>query len=150
MGQLEDQVKRLSVLLELADPLRERVAATLLRISTFSNMEPGDVLYTEGDARAGDGFVLLQGEVTVRKSDGFEARVQAPALLGEMQQFHLEDEEKRFASVIAGQNVAVLHFDWQTFYQALETDISPDDQAHVRDALRNQAWMHYLEIDDEI
>lgn len=150
MGQLEDQVKRLSVLLELADPLRERVAATLLRISTFSNMEPGDVLYTEGDARAGDGFVLLQGEVTVRKSDGFEARVQAPALLGEMQQFHLEDEEKRFASVIAGQNVAVLHFDWQGFYTALEADISPDDQAHVRDALRNQAWMHYLEIDDEI
>jgi CRP-like cAMP-binding protein len=150
MGQLEDQVKRLSVLLELAEPLRERVAATLLRVSTFSNVEPGDRLYTEGDEKSGDGYVLLQGDVSVQKLDGFEANVQAPALVGEMQQFHLEDEEKRFASVIAGQNVAVLHFDWQTFYDALAPGISPDDMASVREALRNQAWMHYLEIDDEI
>ncbi len=147
----EDRIKDLSVLLELPDHLRDRVAATLLRVSTFSNLDPETTLYEEGDRSSNDGYVLLNGEVTVRKSDGFATTVQAPALLGEMQQFHLEDDWRRIATVIAGENVSVLYFDWSAFYDALvEGDLTADEVAFVRDVLRSQAWMHYLEIDDEI
>jgi len=150
MGQREDQVKRLSVLLELPDRLRDRVAATLLRVSAFLNLDPDTPLYEEGDQSTDDGYVLLSGEATVRKSDGFTATVPAPAILGEMQQFHLEGDSCRIATVIAGRDVSVLHFDWQNLYNTLAAELTHDELNLVRDVLRSQAWMHYLEIDDEI
>jgi CRP-like cAMP-binding protein len=150
MGQLEDQVKRLSVLLELPDRLHDQAAAALLRVSTFQNIDPGDVLFAEGAKKPNDGYVLLQGDVQIQRSDGFTTTATAPALIGEMQQFQLENEGRRSASVIAGQNTSVLHFDWPAFYNALENVISAEEMELVRHAFRCQAWMHYLEIDGEI
>jgi hypothetical protein len=147
---MEDRVKDLSVLLELPDLLRNRVATTLLRVSTFSNLDSGTALYKEGDRSTDDGYVLLNGDVAINRSDGFATTLQAPAILGEMQQFHLANNACRIATVIAGRDVSVLHFAWDDLYNTLAGELTHDELNLVRDVLRSQAWMHYLEIDDEI
>ncbi len=150
MTNFDDQIAQLSMMLEFSQRLQERIVAILRRISTYIHVEIGEPLFVEGDDATNDGCVLVRGAVHITKSDGFKTTVEAPALLGDMKQFHFEAEGGRIADVRAVGDVSVLRFDWDAFYAALAENTTPDEMRLVKDTVQSHAWMHYLEIEDEL
>lgn len=150
MTDSREQVGQLSVMLELPQHLRIQVESAFLTVASHRSVAAGDILFTQDDANPDEGCVLLSGGVEVISRGGFSTIVEAPALLGEMRQFHIDQMPGRTANVRALDNLSVLRFDWASFYEALARLASKDDVQVVRAALQRQAWLHYLENVDEL
>lgn len=100
------------------------------------------LLLREGDVRGTQGFVLLDGRVRVIKSEHDPVTLEAPALIGEMQQFSISGS--RSASVMTDGTCKLLRFDWPVFYATLEGRVRPLDYQQVKDAIRRCSWNHAI------
>jgi CRP-like cAMP-binding protein len=147
---IEKQIGQLALMLEFNDEMRDRVAEVFCAASTQEQIPAGTQLFAEGDEVSNDGYVLLKGTVTVERSSGFRKQVHPPELLGEMKQFEFEGPAERAATATAAEDVEVLHFNWDTFYERLKGRIYGREKDVFNDALQRYAWMHFLEIEEEL
>lgn len=144
----EAQVRpRLSALSFMRDCGRAADAVTdaFVSLSEIVEVEDDHLLLREGDVRGTEGYVLLEGRVSVIRSGREPIPVAAPALLGEMQQFSISGS--RSASVLTEGACTLLLFDWPAFYAQLEANLRPLDYQRVKDAIRRYSWNHVLDAD---
>ncbi|NUM56250.1 MAG: cyclic nucleotide-binding domain-containing protein [Candidatus Hydrogenedentes bacterium] len=137
---LSDYRKRLLLLpfiTELPEPLRARIAMCLLWIGQPAQFAVGDAIFVQGDEDENTGCVLLQGEVEVLRGNQDAVRVQAPELLGEMQQ--LEPTAQRTATVQAIADAQTLLFSWHDFVVYSAVLLTTEEQIVLRDVIRNSA-----------
>jgi CRP-like cAMP-binding protein len=135
-------IRELPFMLDLSESVQERVQRAIMEVSESLDIPSGRVLFREGDTAPNDGYVLLRGSVRVEKSASPETTAYAPALLGELQQFH--PEHRRGATVTALEELDVLRFDWPRLDAALASRLDNAEQGQVREALRRYGWLHFL------
>lgn len=135
-------ISGLPCMLELSESIKQVVIGTLMDLAAHETMSEGDSLFTEGAQAAGEGYVLLSGNVSVEKSYSSTSTCAAPELLGEIGQFN--PESNRTATVTASEELEVLRFDWNELYAVLQKKLDDEEQEHFRRALLDQAWEHLL------
>lgn len=148
--EVDGVLAELPFMLDFSEGLQFRVIGAIKQVSTLDNLAMGAQLFTEGEDGSDNGFVVLKGAVTVERSNGFSAMVRAPVLLGEMKQFHFNLSDERAATVSAAEQLEVLRFDWGRFYTVLNDRTSDEERKVIREALESYAWMHFLEMEDEL
>jgi len=112
-----------------------------LAVSEDHTLRRGSRLFTEDEQSDEVGYVLLDGSVTIQRQDGESVTCSGPELLGEIQM--LNPKHTRTATVIVGNDVKVLKFNWRNFFQIAEDLFDPDDLVALREALANLAWKHF-------
>ncbi|MFP4502243.1 MAG: cyclic nucleotide-binding domain-containing protein [Candidatus Hydrogenedentota bacterium] len=113
--------------------LRNRAAAALSAVSQEVAFAQGEALIEEGALSASAGYVLLDGRVEVTRAGMEAVTVPAPALLGEMQQFHPLGQ--RTATVRATGPVQALRFPWQAFYDRAKQTLNVSEVAQLIGAI---------------
>ncbi len=144
--QIKQQIAGLSILSKCGKA-SGAVIELFMEIGETVDVPDETLLLREGDVRGTQGFVLTDGAVQVIKSERVPVKLEAPALIGEMQQFSVSGS--RSASVMADGPCRVLRFDWLVFYQALEGKLRPFDLQMVRDAIRRYSWGNMMDSEDE-
>lgn len=123
-----EQVCRIPMLDSLSDSTRKSVASVLLQTAKELTLERGEVLYQGGDDSDNTGTMLVKGSVTVER-DGKSVTLNAPELLGEMQQ--MNKTRQRAATVTAQEQCIVLVFNWHDFvYTAVTMNALTENQRH--------------------
>lgn len=135
-------IENLPFMLEFAEPLQHVVATSFLYVSAHEELDRGAQLIKEGDTESEDGFVLMKGSVLIQQRGQRVATVYAPALLGEMKQFNLQQATR--AGVVTAEESGVLRFTWNKLYAALNERLSDDDIQSFRTALERYAWQHFF------
>jgi CRP-like cAMP-binding protein len=80
------------------------------------NYEHGEIIFNEGDA--GDSmFIVLSGEVSIKKGGKFIAKLERGASLGEMA---LLDHETRSADALSEKDSVLLKINQDVFYELME------------------------------
>jgi len=148
--EVDGTLAELPFMFDFSEGLQFRVMVALKEVSTLDNLAMGSQLFEEGDKDSDKGYVVLKGAVTVERSNGFSVTVQPPVLLGEMKQFHFSLSDARAATVRAAEQLEVLRFDWGRLYTVLNDRMSDEEQKVIREALESYAWMHFLELEDEL
>jgi CRP-like cAMP-binding protein len=148
--EVDGALAELPFMLDFTEGLQYRVMAALKEVSTLDTFAMGTQLFEEGDEGSDCGYVVLKGAVTVERSTGFSANVQAPVLLGEMKQFHFNLSDARAATVRAAESLEVLRFDWGRLYTVIDDRTTDEERKVIREALESYAWMHFLELEDEL
>lgn len=138
-----ERICEVSVMRELPQELRERVAYIIEDISKKRKVPKGAVILREMEGGNAKGYILLEGAVGVLKTDAPKHRVPAPELLGEIMQF--TPAQVRTATVGAVEDCLVLKFEWDTFWAALTAESTPDEVGKVRSLLEERAWTHFAE-----
>lgn len=139
--QRRSEMSKLELLDALSGDLRHQVVNTLLEISEYERFAKNAILFTEGDQGSDVGYILLKGDILVRKTHAPEVLCQAPELLGEMKQFN--PNRQRTATVEAVTELLVMRFSWHDFNDAIEQILSDTDQEAVIQALESCAWQHF-------
>lgn len=148
--RVEEVIGQVSFALEFPASLRERVAQAFCAVGEIEERPEGTCLFREGETGLNHGYVLLRGLVFVETESGFAAHIPAPALLGEMKQFEFDARSDRMANVYIADDAQLLRFDWDRFYAALDENVSEEERELFDDALEQYAWMHFLQIEDEL
>lgn len=123
------------------------VVDAFVELGEVSDVPDETLLLREGDVRGTAGFVLLEGELSVIRSEYDPVSLKAPALIGEMQQFSISGS--RSASVLTVGACTLLRFDWPEFYATLELRLRPLDFQMVKDAIRRFSSNHALGSDED-
>lgn len=143
---MDDQAHRNEILNlrfmgSLPSGLRDQLADIFLEISQNARLGQMTVMFTEGESGSDTGYILLSGEVEVRKSTSPPLVCQVPELLGEMMQFN--PSKKRTATVETLGEVQALRFSWSKFQETCERYLSSSDQEKVHQTLESYAWEHF-------
>ena len=108
-----------TILLKTVNIFQEIPGELLSQISQISrakNYEHGEIIFNEGDA--GDSmFIVLSGEVSIKKGDKLIAKLERGAALGEMA---LLDHETRSADALAEKDSVLLKINQDVFYELME------------------------------
>jgi hypothetical protein len=143
--EIRERLAQLSFMLDCRRAATDIVEAFVQLGEQFSAAD-GTLLLREGDVRGTLGFILIEGRVNVVRTEQTAVRVDAPALLGEMQQFSISGS--RSASVVTDGACTLIRFDWPQFYSTLEVKLRPLDFQQVKDAIRRHSWNHALGFED--
>ena len=135
------QILRISLFHGLPKLLGMHAVNVLSRICDVRTLRPGYILFTEGDAVSDDGYILLRGEIAVRKAGSPEIQVAAPELLGEMKQF--SPVGQRTATVEARAEIEVLDFKWSDFHRDVAEHLDEGQQKKLAEAIESYAWQHF-------
>lgn len=147
---IEQRLGRLALMLALPEETRRHASQAFAAVSDYEIVPEGTALFTEGDSSTEYGCVLMRGTVTVTTDEGFSSDVKAPVLLGEMKQFQFDGAERRAANVVARDELAVLRFRWDELYRAIDERLDTRERAEFQENLQRYAWMHFLELQDEL
>lgn len=137
------QVAALPLLAQIPLSARDRIAELFLGVSRSMEMEGGDILIQEGALGGTAGYVLVKGQVTVERTGTPALLLDAPALLGEMQQFN--PQALRTATVIAESDAVALKFGWPDLYARAKEMLSKDEQHLLLAALEHCVWERFHE-----
>jgi len=111
-----------TILLKTVNIFQEIPGELLSQISQISrakNYEHGEIIFNEGDA--GDSmFIVLSGEVSIKKGDKLIAKLERGASLGEMA---LLDHETRSADALAEKDSVLLKINQDVFYELMEGNV---------------------------
>lgn len=143
-------IGNLSLMLELPLEVRDRVTIVIRDASESVQLQKGAQLFALGETVTDYGYIVVQGRVQIDGPHGFEKTLQAPVILGEMKQFQFEGQSKRMATVRALEPIEVLRFRWKDLYAALSAALDPEGLERFNEALEHHAWMHYLDLQDEL
>ncbi len=127
----------LPAIVELPEPMRNRVAMALLWIGQPAQFAVGEAIFVQDDEDEHTGCVLLTGEAEVLRDNQDAVRVAAPELLGEMQQ--LEPTAQRTATVQVTRDAHTLMFSWHDFVAYSGALLTTEEQIALRDVLRASA-----------
>ena len=110
-----------TILLKTVDLFQDIPGDLLSQISQISrakNYENGEIIFKEGDA--GDSmFIVLDGEISIKKGDKLLAKLERGASLGEMA---LLDHETRSADAMAEKDSVLLKINQDVFYELMESN----------------------------
>ena len=108
-----------TILLKTVDLFQDIPGELLSQISQISrtkNYEQGEVIFKEGDS--GDSmFIVINGEVSIKKKEKIIAKLEKGASLGEMA---LLDNETRSADAVADKDSVLLKINQDVFYELME------------------------------
>ena len=144
-SKIRDRLRQLTFILDCRRA-GDAVIDAILELAERIDVSDETLLLREGDVRGTFGFVLLDGRVSVIKSEREPVVVDSPALIGEMQQFSISGS--RSASVLTLGSCMLLRFDWPTLYATLEERLRELDFQQVKDAVRRSSWNHATNFDD--
>ena len=110
-----------TILLKTVDLFQDIPGDLLSQISQISkakNYENGEIIFKEGDA--GDSmFIVIDGEISIKKGDKLLAKLERGASLGEMA---LLDHETRSADAMAEKDSVLLKINQDVFYELMESN----------------------------
>ena len=137
----KDKITQVPVFTTFAMPLRDHIAEILVNISKPRVLKKGERLYAEGAIDDNTGAILVDGGLLVSYGREHETTVllQAPEMVGEMQQFNKYGT--RTATVSAGMTATVLEFAWHDLVSRIQDrpDINHADHTLIRDAFKKFA-----------
>lgn len=137
----QDSLMDLALFKNLSDALRLRVCLTLhwtLRPIVLKN---GDVLF-EKDAICGDdGYLVMQGQIKLKRNLESLGVVSESDILGIMPVF--DPDLKWTATATAIGNVELMKFNWASFMMLLDKRLSSDDMRAFKVAIQEYATNHF-------
>lgn len=145
--ELRDCIKAVPFIRTLPGAIGERFGMILWWISSHRRVEPGELLYEEGDERPGGGCLMLEGRAEVNRKGEEPEEVVAPDLLGEIQQFR--QDHRRTATVRVTQEAHVLEFSWSDAARLVTEYMTEDEQEILRRFILQTAWARCTELFDE-
>jgi len=128
----------LSLLAGMPEDVRVEVAEALVGVSELVAPEKGKALFQEGAIGGARGYVLLTGAVVVNREGAEPVQVSAPAVLGEMQQFSLQ--QYRTATVTVSKSGYALAFDWADFYARARSTLGDEAQGMLLAQIERLVW----------
>ena len=134
-------ILQLSFVAAFNGDVREVLATVFIEISEQGRLTKNSTVFTEGDKDSNTGVIILDGEVTVKKTGSPDFGCPGPELLGEAQQFN--PNAKRTATIEAATDTNALRFKWSDFEVAVKRYLSEADCQTVRQGLENYAWQHF-------
>ena len=141
--QARARVLELAVLAGLSASMRDRMAETLMSVGSPQNVPANTMIFKKGQASNDEGFVLLDGEVSVIKDGAPEILAPAPEIIGEIG--HLSHTKQRSATVVAACELKVLRFKWSTLISTALQALSAEEAQQFTSALQEYAWRHFAE-----
>jgi len=141
--QARARVLELAVLAGLSPALRERMADTFMEVASPQKVAANTMLIKRGQASNDEGFVLLEGEVSVLKEGAPEIIAPAPDILGEIA--HINPARQRSATVSAASELKVLRFKWSALISAASQTLTAEQAQQFTSALQDYAWKHFAE-----
>ena len=103
---------------DLFQDIPGQLLSQISQISRAKTFEQGEIIFNEGDSGASM-FILLSGEVSIKKGRKFIAKLERGASLGEMS---LLDHEARSADALAEKDSVLLKIDQDVFYELMESN----------------------------
>jgi len=130
----KDKIESVPLIASLPPPVRKHLADILSDIGSVRVLKKGEQLYAEGAADDNTGAIVIDGALTVAFGTHTPVFVQAPELVGEMQQFNKYGT--RTATVCAKDPTTVLEFAWHDFVARVQDrpEIGHADQLLIRTA----------------
>jgi CRP-like cAMP-binding protein len=141
--QARERVLQLAVLQGLSPKLRAKMADIFLGVASPQRVSANTVLFRKGQASNDEGFVLLDGDVSVLKEGVPEFIAPAPDIIGEIA--HISPAKQRSASVSAANELKILRFKWSAFLNAAQQHLSAEEVQQFTSALQEYAWKHFTE-----
>jgi CRP-like cAMP-binding protein len=141
--QARAQVLNLAVLAGLSSHLREKMADTFLTVASPQIVAANTTLFKKGQTSNDEGFVLLDGEVSVLKDGAPEIIAPAPDILGEIG--HLSHTKQRSATVVAACELKILRFKWSALISTALQLLTAEEAQQFTSALQEYAWRHFTE-----
>lgn len=138
------KVLEIPMIQALPEDLREVVSKLLLDSSRETVLAPEEVLYTKGTEDANTGALLVKGSIEVDKGGESRIVVQAPDLLGEMQQYN--PTGRRSATVRATEESLVLEFSWHDFVVLAMDTLSKEEQIALRETISKHVGSRLKEL----
>ena len=139
--EYKQEVMALPAFSDLDESLRETVADIMLNVSVARSIGKGTTWLKRGEESENNGYVLLEGEVSIEKAGAPIGTQKAPELLGEGMQYN--PSRKRTATITTLSECAVLRFSWDEFWKAVDESLADDARAKVHAAIENYAWSHF-------
>ena len=122
---------------------RSNIADILIEIGKPVRIPADSMLFRSGDPSDDQGYILVEGEITVVKEGHPELTAYAPDIIGEMAQ--LNPTRQRTATVTAATDVQAIGFAWRDFVRTASTRLSEADLKAFTEALQEHAWRHFTE-----
>ena len=126
----------------LPEPLTQRIAAVFEEVSEFEKVARDTQLIGVEQQAPTDGYILIQGSVSIAKRIAPAFTATAPVLLGEM--MPSDEEDHKTADVTALEDLEVLHFDWDHFNDLLKQRLAPSEFAIFGRVLQDYSWLQFL------
>jgi CRP-like cAMP-binding protein len=139
--ELANQIRGLPFAAALSPEVFAGFAETLDTVGLANDLEPGAVLFTEGDKPTDQGIVILSGTVLIQKPGAPEAEQSSPELLGEMTRFNPTGH--RTATVTVKQPCSILTFTWSNFEKVARRRMNEGDFNSLMKTLEEYAWQHF-------
>ena len=141
LSEFAEKLHELPLLREMQAETRSRVAKLLLLTSNLTACADGETLINQRALGGQDGFILIDGAVTIIRESAGPLVVNAPSLLGEMLQFN--PRAQRTATVTACGSATVLQFPWQEFYAQAKEHLSAEEQAELLESIERTVWERF-------
>ena len=133
LSQYKERVASIPMLQGLDDRNAEVTCAVFLEISKEKTLVDGDTLFEKGSEDANTGALLVEGTVAVEAGGDRSIELEAPDILGEMQQF--EPTAMRVATVKAIGPCTILEFSWHEFVNVVMELLPKERQLGLREAI---------------
>lgn len=140
---LKSQLEQIPFYSGLNESVRRELALIFAEISEVAEIPRGKLLFHEGEPGSDQGYILLEGEIEIEKSDAQGSSAFAPDLIGEMKLFN--PTRRRTATVKAATDLKVCDFKWSRFIGALRERMDPESQTKVKEAIEGHAWQHFTD-----
>jgi len=141
--QARERVLALTVLSMLTPQLRDRMADIFLTVAAPQKVAPNTMLFKKGQMSNDEGYVLLDGDISVQKEGVPEFTALAPDVLGEIA--HISPTKQRSATVTAVTELKILRFKWSTLLAAAQQSLSAAEVQQFTSVLQEYAWKHFTE-----
>lgn len=149
MSDYTSKIESVPLLKGLSDGIRNNASLILGAISDECTMAKGETLYREGEDGDNTGSILVTGSVEVTHGDSEPMIVNAPDILGEMQQ--LNDTGQRLATVRIHEPATLLTFSWHNFVGLIMTSgrVPKDQQDELREAMNASGVSRVQQLFDQ-
>jgi CRP-like cAMP-binding protein len=125
----------------LPHALQAKFVRIIAKTSKAETIRPMTPLFKEGETEGDEGFILLDGEISIRSSQKGEFSVWGPELIGETKQFN--PNNIRTANVETVSDCKVLRFEWDDFWTYARGMLSEEEVAQLKESVSNYAWEHF-------
>ncbi len=141
----KEKIENVPLLANFQPALRKQLSDILCDIAKVRVLKKGEQLYAEGAIDDNTGAIIVDGALTVAFGTNKPVFVQAPELVGEMQQFNKYGT--RTATVCAKDPTTVLEFAWHDFVARVQDrpEIGHADQLLIRTAFTKFAGDRFKE-----
>jgi len=146
LPDMRSQILAVPLIQSLPEGMRNRLGMILLWIAEPRELAAGETLFAEGAQDTNQGCLLISGKAEIEKEASRLTTVEAPVLLGELQQFTAD--EVRTATVRIVEAGLVLFFDWPTLADMAARVFSPTETGKLKDSLAEFAADRFESLSD--